>query len=79
MAYYYARIRTFLFQSLAITGEGYDLGEEAGAWFSRFLDKEGCRLGYMAPWNKPRLLVDDLRWQDITHVEDQVIMLWLKK
>ena len=48
------------------------MGDEAGAWFSRFLDKEGCHVYYMSPRHKARRLVEDPMWSDMTKEGDQV-------
>ena len=45
-------------------GDGVDVGEEAAAWVSEFLQVEGCRMYHMSPHHKPRMLLDDDRWAD---------------
>ena len=45
-------------------GEGVDVGEEAAAWVSEFLQVEGCRMYHMSPHHKPRVLLDDDSWAD---------------
>ena len=45
-------------------GEGVDVGDEAAAWVSEFLQVEGCRMYHMSPHQKPRVLLDDDRWAD---------------
>ena len=42
-------------------GEGVDMGEEAAGWVSEFLKLEGCRMYYMSPQHKPRVILDDDR------------------
>ena len=46
-------------------GEGVDVGDEAAAWVSEFLQVEGCRMYHMSPHHKPRVLLDDDRWADL--------------
>ena len=53
-------------------GEGMEVGDEAASWVSQFLEKDGCRVYYMAPHNKPRVLSTDPRWYMFTEPEDQV-------
>ena len=45
-------------------GEGVDVGDEAAAWVSEFLQVEGCRMYHMSSHHKPRVLLDDDRWAD---------------
>jgi hypothetical protein len=51
------------------------MGDEVGAWFSRFLEMKSLRVFYMAPNHKPRLLMDDRRWTDMTTEKDEVVLL----
>ena len=46
-------------------GEGVDMGEEAAGWVSEFLKLEGCRMYYMSPLHKPRVILDDDRWREM--------------
>ena len=46
-------------------GEGVDMGEEAAGWVSEFLKLEGCRMYYMSPQHKPRVILDDDRWREM--------------
>lgn len=48
------------------------MGEEASKWFSQYLELDGCRLYFMAPHHKPRLLISDPRWIEFTDPEDEV-------
>lgn len=54
-----------------LCGEGVDVGDEAAGWMSHFLSKEGCRVHYMSPEHKPRVLLEDERWTDITKPGEQ--------
>lgn len=43
-------------------GEGVDMGDEAGRWISRAIRMDGCRLYYMSPAHKPRVVPTDTSW-----------------
>ncbi len=55
-----------------MSGEGWDVGEEASQWVSQFLGRDGCRLYYMAPENKARKLKEDSKYGDFAAPEDEV-------
>ncbi len=57
----------------AISGEGVDMGEEASQWISQYLGLDGCRLYYMAPRHRARVLRQDQRWEDIARHGEEVI------
>ena len=48
------------------------MGEELGAWFSRYLGKDGLRVYYMSPLHRPRVLMDDSKYSDFSHPGDEV-------
>lgn len=60
-----------------MTGEGVDMGEELGAWFSSYLGKEGLHVYYMSPQHKPRVLSTDTTWGDISRHDDEVSITWI--
>lgn len=45
-------------------GEGSDIGDIASEWISKFLNMEGCRMLFMSPSHRPRLLRNDARFKD---------------
>lgn len=55
----------------SMSGEGVDMGEEAGQWVSKFLDEEGCKLFFMGPQQKGRVLKTDPRWSDFALIEEE--------
>ena len=63
----------FMYRVWAISGEGVDMGEEASRWVSQFLGLDGCRLYYMAPHHRARVLKQDHEWDEITRHGEEVI------
>ncbi len=61
------------------SGEGIYMGDEIGSWFSRYLGDEGCSVYYMSPSHKPRYLMDDPVWTDLTQPGDQVSLNLIKR
>ena len=51
-----------------------DVGDEAAKWVSRFLEKEGCRMYYMSPRHKPRVLLEDEQWTECCRPGEEVYM-----
>ncbi|XP_064384855.1 mitochondrial amidoxime-reducing component 1-like [Halichondria panicea] len=69
--------QTTLVKVWAISGEGVDMGEEASQWISQYLGLDGCRLYYMAPRHRARVLRQDQRWEDIArHGEETSFSDW---
>ena len=56
-----------------MSGEGIYMGEEVGAWFSKYLGKEGCSLYYMSPKQRARVLKEDTQWDDVARDGEEVI------
>jgi len=52
--------------------EGVNMGEEASGWISKFLKLEGCRMYYMYPQHKPRVMLDNDRWREMNIQEEEV-------
>ena len=48
------------------------MGDEVAEWVSKFLKLDGCRMYYMAPHHKARVLQEDPRWSDITKPGEEV-------
>ncbi len=53
------------------------MGEEASQWVSQFLGLDGCRLYYMAPRHRARVLKQDHQWDDITRHGEEVTNICL--
>ncbi len=53
-------------------GEGAYVGDEAAAWISEYLKMEGCQMYYMSPTHKPRTLLEDTDWKNISHPGEEV-------
>ncbi|EDO35680.1 predicted protein [Nematostella vectensis] len=51
-----------------LVGEGRSAGAEASVWFSKYLEKPGCKLFYMT---RPRFLQDDKDWGEECLPEDK--------
>ncbi len=57
---------------LRVSGEGVYMGDEVGAWMSRFLGKDGFKVYFMSPQHRGRSLRDDSRWDDCTQPGEEV-------
>ncbi len=55
-----------------MTGEGVDVGDEAASWISTYVKMEGCRMLYMSPSHKPRVLLSDVSWTAISRPGEEV-------
>ena len=51
-------------------GEGQYFGDEAAEWFSKFLNKPGCKMYHMS---QPRLICTDDKWGDVGLPDDKVL------
>jgi len=54
-----------------MSGEGQDVGDEAGQWFSKYLGIE-CRMYYMSPSHQPRYFVDHTMFGSLGKPGEQV-------
>ncbi len=50
-------------------GEGRYVGDEAAEWFSKYLDKPGCKMYQLS---KPRIIREDEKWGDVALPDDKV-------
>ena len=62
-----------------MAGSGVSVGGDVGAWFSRFLDVEGCRVIYMSPRHKGRVLHTDPRFGHLARLDNEVSIVWVWK
>ena len=55
-----------------MVGSGVLVDESVGAWFSKFLEVEGCLVIYMGPRHKGRVLQTDPTWGFDARPENEV-------